>query len=121
LLQAEHLDDNIKKALNVMFCADELDNSDDNNQSVLSDMPSEDLEQLGCELNEETASGQPEIEPRDMEALLEAVYSSDQLVQDIMEAKWIGARRIPPHVMAAGIKLSMGDLEVQDRRLWFAN
>jgi transposase InsO family protein len=122
LLQAEHLDEDVKKALSVMFCADELDDRDeDDDQSVLSDMPSEDLEQLGRELNEETPSGQPETEPRDMEALLEAAYSSDQLVQDIMEAKRIGARRIPPHVMAAGIKLSMGDLEVRDRRLWFAN
>jgi hypothetical protein len=105
------LDDDIKKALYVMFCADELDDSDDDDQSVLSDMPPEDLEQLERELNEETPSGQPETEPRDVEVLLERAYSSDQLVQDIMEAKRLGVR-IPPHVMAAGIKLSMGDLEV---------
>jgi hypothetical protein len=49
-----------------------------------------------------------------MEALLETAYNLDQLVQDIIEAKWIGARQIPPYVIAAGIKLSMGDLEVQD-------
>jgi hypothetical protein len=71
-----------------MFCADELDDCQNNdNQLVLSDMPSEDLEQLGRELNEETPSGQPETEPRDMEALLETTYNLDQLVQDIMEAK----------------------------------
>jgi hypothetical protein len=54
-------------------------------------MPSEDLEQLGRKLNKETPSSQPETEPQDMEALLETAYNSDQLVQDIMEAKWIGA------------------------------
>jgi hypothetical protein len=75
-------------------------------------MPSKNLEQLGRKLNEETPFGQPETEPQDMEALLETAYNLDQLVQDIMEAKWIGAQQIPPHIMAAGIKLSMGDLEV---------
>jgi hypothetical protein len=119
LLQADHLDEDIKKALNVLFCADEID--DDDQSSVLSDMPSEDLERLERELNEESPTGQPEEEPRNLEALLEAAYDADRLVHDIMEAKQQGARRLPAHILTAGIKLSMGDLNVQDNHLWVAN
>src|ERR1700722_10448938 len=55
---------------------------------------------------------------RDLELLISNAYKNDQRMNDIMEAKQRGDRRLPMHVIASGIKLSMGDIEVRGDKVW---
>jgi hypothetical protein len=140
LLQESQLDDDIRKALNVLFCpaTADLATADpttvdpitvDNDDAVSSISTPTDLDDLVGDFEDpetaETALQAPEknleqqdTEATDLEALVATAYDNDRLVQDIMAAKRLGLRRLPPHILQQGVKLAMGDLEVRDHRLW---
>jgi hypothetical protein len=67
---------------------------------------------------EESVDTEPEENLRDLDTAFAAAYEKDQVVQDIMTAKRKGLRRLPRHLLAKGIRLSMGELEIRDERLW---
>lgn len=123
LLKSDQLDDNLKKTLNIVSRANSI--QEDDLESELSERPPERLEPL----EEETTGGvnhspteateeENEDVPRDLDILVSSAYENDQQMKDIIEAKQRGDRRLPPHIIASGIKLSMGDIEVRDNKIW---
>ena len=109
LLQNEHLDEDLKKAFYAIFGADSMQES--NMESALpSTAPPDDAAE---ELEEDQRN-----KPRDLELLISNAYNNDQRMRDMIEAKQRGDRRLPMHIISSGIKLSMGDIEVRDDKIW---
>ena len=144
LLQDHRLDDNVKKALFTMWNTNEItptdntavnhtseDHLDEREEasdisSVFSDAPShlttpEGFDEPTKETSPPTLSPDDENESLPLDELIAEAYEQDKVVQDIMVAKERGERKLPLHIMAQGIKLAMGDLTVQDHRLWYCD
>src|ERR1700722_3741170 len=111
LLQSHQLDDDVRKALNVLFCVNETpaDNvrDGDSDTSTVSGPP-EMTE--GFEHRESPLASDDEQPPMDgeseqlpLETLVAEAYERDEVVQDIMAAKARGVRRLPRHIMDKGI------------------
>ena len=109
LLQNEHLDEDLKKALYAIFGADSMQESDMESALPLTAPPDDAAE----ELEEDQRN-----KPRDLELLISNAYNNDQRMRDMIEAKQRGDRRLPMHIISSGIKLSMGDIDVRDDKIW---
>jgi reverse transcriptase-like protein/integrase-like protein len=124
LIQDHQLDDDIKKALCAIWCAnDTVTDPTPYDDSDSPDADSEGSSPLDFDASETsetnpTASDESPAEVLSLDELLEDAYSQDQVVQDIIAAKARGLRKLPQHILAKGIKLSMADLTVRDDRLW---
>jgi hypothetical protein len=132
LLQDHQIHDDIKKALSAMWHLNTVEDEDLASESDASEAFGEETVVDDDAPGSETQSGDdvlatdgpPEAgtpPERSLEDLLSDAYENDKTVQDIIAAKERGVRKLPPHILARGIKLSMGDLEVRDNRLWFCN
>ena len=98
LLQEHQLDDDIRKALTVVFCANTAGDDDhDNEQDDRSEITEEDATESE-EPNAEHISGTDETEnsiTKTLEELIEEAYERDETVQDIIAAKKKGSRKLP--------------------------
>ena len=122
LLQEHQLDDDVKKALSVIFCANtrthntdeeaekpqDIEDDEEAQSQILNENP---VKELGDD-SEEDPSAKP------LEELIEEAYEKDEVVQDIIAAKTRELRKLPSHLIKKGIKLAMGDLKVKDERLY---
>ena len=122
LLQEHQLDDDVKKALSVIFCANTRTNDTDEEAEEPQDIE-DDEEAQSQILNEnpvkelgDDSEEDPSAKP--LEELIEEVYEKDEVVQDIIAAKTRELRKLPSHLIKKGIKLAMGDLKVKDERLY---
>ena len=122
LLQEHQLDDDVRKALAVVFCANTADDDDDddNNQNNQSEFIEEDTTGLE-EPNAEPTSVIDETESsvtKTLEELIEEAYEKDETVQDIVAAKRKELRKLPLNLIKRGIKLAMGDLKLENEKLY---
>ena len=139
LLQSHQLDEDIRKALAVIWFRTDTNSGEDSLSETSSDIGQdiraiETIEDEDPVQNSQSATpvpaditpvskapGQPDVaaQPeRTLEELIAEAYEQDQVVQDIMVAKERGERKLPRHILARGVKLSMGNLTVKDHRLW---
>ena len=81
----------------------------------------EESSETGDDNTEPTDLDEAEDNVQDLEQLIEEAYRDDEVVQDVMRAKELDLRRLPKHLLDKGLRLSMADLEVRDRRLWVSN
>ena len=124
LQQDNQLDENIKKALAVMFCAgnarekvninediiDAEDYLNDNmagNNNLATDWESANVKPRNYEENTEDS----------LEELFANAYKNDKLVQAIIDAKIRGIRKLPRKILKQ-VKLSIRNLEVKNSRLY---
>ena len=144
LLKASQLDDDIKKALAVMFYADKVDVESevdvenevdmeskvdvDVDSKVDVDVDSEDekdenivdmSDYMGLELhqysNPQHNSEQGSSSTKNsLDDLLEHAYRVDKVVNSIITAKQAGLQKLPADLVKKGIKLAMGDLTLGD-------
>ena len=92
---------------------DEIDNDSVTSEETLELQDnSPDREDSNTDISEEAPS---------LESLIEKGYEKDEVTQDILAAKKKGLRRLPQHIMAKGIKLAMGDLDIHDNQLWISD
>ena len=137
LLKPEHLDDNLRKAFAVIFCAnttandvvdkladevDEVDEVDvnsevDENENIVDvrDYTGLDLRQhTSEEQNSELSSFSTKIAwsriGNSLENLLDEAYQNNKVPNSIIAAKRAGLRKLPAKITKQGIKLAMGDL-----------
>ena len=133
LLKADQLDHNVRKALAVIFCANEVDEVDEideideveevdevENENIVDvkDYTGLDLRQhTSEEQNSKLGSFSTEIAGSRIENLLEDLldktYQSDGVLNSIIAAKRAGLWKLPTEITKQGIKLAMGDLTLQ--------
>ena len=53
-----------------------------------------------------------------LEELIEEAYEKDETVQDIVAAKRKELRKLPLNLIKSGIKLAMGDLKLENDKLY---
>ena len=144
LLKTEHLDDDLKKAFAVIFCAnttandvvdelasevdevDEIDKVDvdsevDENENIVDvkDYTGLDLRQYTSEeQNSELSSFSTKMArsriKNSLEDLLDKAYQSDGVLSSIIAAKQAGLRKLPSNLTKQGIKLAMRDLTLEN-------
>ena len=136
LLKAENLDDNVRKALAVMFYADKIvvDSKVDADSEVDVDSDSEveknenivdvrdyinqnlhqhsELEQILEQRSSSTKMAESRINIS-LEDLLDKAYQNDKIVNSIIDAKQQGLPKLPANLTKQGIKLAMEDLELK--------
>ena len=121
LLQEHQLDDDIRKALKVVFYANTAGDDDhDNDQDDRSEITEEDATESE-EPNAEHISGTDETEnpiTKTLEELIEEAYERDETVQDIIAAKKKELRKLSLNLIKRGIKLAMGDLKIENDKLY---
>ena len=124
LLQDNQLDEDIKKALAIMFCAGNarekvnIDKDIINAENYLDDNIAEDN-------NLATDQESIDVKPRNyeenaedsLEELFANAYKNNKLVQAIIDAKVKSMRKLSRKILKQ-VKLSMGDLEVKNSRLY---
>jgi hypothetical protein len=126
LLQDHQIHDDVKKALSAMWHLNTVEDEDRVSENDTSEaLEEETVIDDGAPGSETQAvddalatDGPPEAgmpPERSFEDLLSDAYENDRTVQDIIVAKERGVRKLPPHILTRGIKLSMGDLEVRDK------
>ena len=133
LLQSHQVDEDIRKALAVIWFQTDANDGEDSSSETNSDIGQTTEDEDPVQNSQSATPGpaditsvsgarrQPDVaeQPeRTLEELIAEAYEQDQVVQDIMVAKERGERKLPRHILARGIKLSMGNLTVQDHRLW---
>ena len=129
VLKASQLEDDIKKALAVMFYTDELaDEVDVDSEVDVDDEVEKDknivdvrnyinqnlhqhseLEQILEQSSSSTKMAGSKIK-NSLEDLLDKSYQKDEIVNSIIAAKQSGLRKLPADLTKQGIKLAMGDL-----------
>ena len=109
-----------------MFCAniadadDDDDDDDDNDQ----DKQSNATEEGATESEEPNAEHTPATDETEnsvtktLEELIEEAYERDETVQDIIAAKKKELRKLPLNLIKRGIKLAMGDLKIENDKLY---
>ena len=139
LLKADQLDDDVKKALAVIFSANSTEANEINVDSEVDvdskvDMDSEveknenivdvrdyinqnlhqhsELEQILEQSSSSTKMAGSKIK-NSLEDLLDKSYQKDEIVNSIIAAKQSGLRKLPADLTKQGIKLAMGDLTLQ--------
>ena len=132
LLKADQLDDNVKKALAVIFCANEVDEADEvdeddevGNKDIVDvrDYMGLDLHQhSNSQQNSEQSSSSTEMAgsrienlliKNSLEDLLDKAYQKDKVLNSIIAAKRAGLQKLPAKINKQGIKLAMGDLTLK--------
>ena len=123
LLQEENLDEDIKKALSLLF----YDNEIETESEIRSEAPEneEENEETSEEAtNDDATENTPAEAPNEKEIegtlddLLDEAYEADEVAQDIMEAKRKNLRKLPSHLIKKGFRCAMGDLRVTENRLY---
>ena len=120
LLQEHQLDDDIRKALAVVFCANTIDDDNDNDQddrSVATEEDATESEEPNAEHTPVTDVTESSI-TKTLEELIEEAYEKDETVQDIIAAKKKELRKLPLNLIKRGIKLAMGDLKLENDKLY---
>ena len=143
LLKANQLDDDIKKALAVVFCAnkankanemDEVDEVDEVDKvDEVDEIENEDivdvrdyinqnlhqhleLEQISEQGSSSTKmAGSRSRIKNSLKDHLDKAYQNDKVLNSIIDAKRQGLRKLPADLTKQGIKLSMGDLTLRNR------
>ena len=135
LLKADQLDDNVKKALAVVFSSNEVDEVDldskvdvdsevDMDSRVKKDENIVDVrDYMGLDLyqhsnsqqdSEQGSSSTKNVSEFEIENLLNKLlskaYQNNKTVNSIIDAKQQGLRKLPADLTKQGIKLAMGDL-----------
>ena len=129
LLKADQLNEDIKKALAVVFRAnkvdideidevDEVDEVENKNIVDVRDYIGLDLHQHSkLEQNLEQDSSSTKIAgsriENSLEDLLDIAYQNDEVLNSIIAAKRAGLRKLPAKITKQGIKLAMRDLTLQ--------
>ena len=129
LLKADQLDDNVKKALAVVFCAnkankidevDEYENivdvRDYINQNSHQHSEFEQILEQGSSSTKMAGSRIKSAGSRIenlLEKLLEKTYQNGKILNNIIAAKQAGLRKLPAEITKEGIKLAMGDLTLK--------
>jgi len=119
LLQDHQIHDDIKKALSAMWHLNTVEDEDLTSESdaseafgeetVVDDGAPDQRLSLGTMYSQQMGHLEAGTPPeRSLEDLLSDAYESDKTVQDIIAAKERGVRKLPPHILTRGIKLSMG-------------
>ena len=133
LLKADQLDNDIKKALAVIFCANKVDEVDEVDVDSEIDVDSEvqknedivdvrdyinqdlhqhsELEQISEQGSSSTEMARSRIEDL-LKDLLDKAYQNDE-VKSIITAKRKGLQRLPAGLTKQGIKLATGDLTLK--------
>ena len=125
LLKTDQLDDNVRKALAVIFCAnkvdqvDEVDEADEvENKNIVDvkDYMGLDLHQhSNVQQNSEQSSSSTEMAgsriENSLKDLLDKAYQ-ESIVNSIIDAKRQGLRKLPTKITKQSIKLAMEDLTV---------
>ena len=111
LLQEHQLDDDVKKALSVIFCANTRTNDTDEEAEEPQDIEDDEEAQIQI-LNENPVKELGENSEEDpsakaLEELIEEAYEKDEVVQDIIAAKTRELRKLPSHLIKKGINLAM--------------
>ena len=124
LLKADQLDDDVKKALAVVFCANEANEVDEVDEVENKDIVDvrdyinqnlhqhSELEQILEQSSSSTKMAGSKIK-NSLEDLLDKSYQKDEIVNSIIAAKQSGLRKLPADLTKQGIKLAMGDLTLQ--------
>ena len=139
-LKADQLDDNVKKALAVVFCAnkvneiDELDNIDEVDEDGVGSEVEKDKnvvdakDYIGLELNQhsnlqhnlEQGSSSTKMAgskiKNSLENLLDKAYQADKVLNSIIAAKQAGLRKLLAKITKQGIKLAIRNLTLKDSR-----
>ena len=138
LLKADQLDDNVKKALAVVFCAnkanktneasevnkvDEVDKIDEVENEAIVDVRDyinqnlhqhSELDQILEQSSSSTEMAGSRIK-NSLEDLLDKAYQADEVLNSIIAAKRAGLWKLPANLTTEqGIKLAMGDLTLED-------
>ena len=133
LLKADQLDEDIKKALAVVFRAnkvDEIDEIDEVNEFDKVEVENKDivdvrdyigldlhqhseLEQISEQGSSSTKMAKSRID-NSLEDLLDKAYQNNKIVNSIIDAKQQGLRKLPADLTKQGIKLAMGDLTLKN-------
>ena len=138
LLKADQLDDDIKKALAVIFCANEIDEVDEvdevDEDDVVSEVEKDEnivdaRDYMGLDLhqhsevqqNSEQGSSSTEMARsrigNSLEDLLHKAYQANGVLNSIIAAKRAGFRKLPADLTTKqGIKLAVGDLTIEGDR-----
>ena len=111
LLQNENIDEDIRKALSVLFYDNEV------NDQFETDSDADSKTDADTPETPDTIEN-PEENTETMEVLLERAYEADEVAQDIMESKRKELRKLPNHLIRKGFKCAMGDIRVIDNRLY---
>ena len=124
LLQDHQLDEDIRKALCITWCSNNILNDLESPTQNVLDTSSNDnttMDEETSDVSEDAPDMEMEPPQVTLEALLEEAYEQDEVVQDILVAKEQGLRKLPQHIIAKGFRLSMADLTIRNRRLWIGN
>ena len=131
-MKVKHLDDNVKKALAVVFCAnkaskvDEVDKIDevdeDENKDIVDvryymglDLHQHSGLQQNLELRSSTTKNMSKFNSKNLlSKLLSKAYQNDKTVNSIIAAKRAGLRKPPADFAKQSIKLAIGDLTLED-------
>lgn len=149
MLQSHQINEDIKKALMVAFCVtttngngneneiepDQIEEIIDVNNYIDNFDQSEDKRPIGqddyAEESDIGMSNEPQMhedshnsdgdDPESLEKLLEDAYEMDKVVKEIVNAKKSGLWKLPQALVKKGIALSMGDLKIENKRLYIKN
>ena len=134
LLKADQLNDDVRKALAVIFCANEVDEVDEVDEidevDEVDEVENENIvdvrDYTGLDLRQHTSEEQiseqgffstemarSRIEDS-LEDLLDRAYQNVKVLDSIIAAKQAGLRRLPADLTKQGIKLAMRDLTLKD-------
>ena len=119
MLQEHQLDDDVRKALFVVFYTNTAktiindENEDQENQSVTSEEEISKRTERADNEQELVANEGKEIEEKSLEEYIEEAYEKAEIAQDIILAKRKELRKLLLNLIKRGIILAMGDLNCE--------